>query len=385
MAIELSDTGNFGIVVSGGPAPGINCVISSAVIKANNEGYRMFGFVDGFRGASTGNADSIRELRTDMVSSIYNTGGSILGTSRFNPFLDPETSARFISTLKERSIDKLIVIGGEGSAYLSYELGLRAPEIHIAHVPKTIDNDLVLPHNYPSFGFETARNAGTKILDILMVDAKTTKRWYLVTCMGRHTGFLALGLGLAAGATLTLVPEEYSQRNIDPATIAQTIFKSMHYRHHHGKDYGVALMAEGILDCLDPGRVPALAQCPRDEIGRLRYAEVELGDVLLPMIRNLCKDRNIPLSITTKNIGYELRCHDPSSFDIEYTKFLGLGAVKLLLEGKSNILVTRDNDRLGFEQLASFMGPDGKMKSRKIDLSSDLYHIARNFMIRPED
>lgn len=379
-----SDKGNFGIVVSGGPAPGINCVISSAVIKANNEGYRIFGFIDGFRGISTGQKNPDLELHTEMVSSIYNSGGSILGTSRFNPFIKPETTETFIAALKERNIDKLIVIGGEGSAFLSCQLGNIAPEIRIAHVPKTIDNDLILPHNYPSFGFETARNAGTKILEILMVDAKTTKRWYLVTCMGRHAGFLALGLGLAAGATLTLIPEEYPARNVNPSVIAETIFRSMHHRYKQGKKYGVAIMAEGLLDCLDPEKVPALAQCPRDELGRLRYSEIELGDVLTPMIRSLCADRQTPVSLTTKNIGYELRCHPPSSFDIEYTKFLGLGAVKLLLEGHSNILVTRDHDQLGFQPLASLIGADGKITSRKIDLNSDLYHIARNFMIRPD-
>lgn len=374
--------GRLGIIVSGGPAPGINCVISSAVIEAFNNGYETIGFRDGFRGVCNKEEGWLVPLRVEDVSSIYNTGGSILGTTRFNPFADEESKANFIQALGDHGIDKLIVIGGEGTAFLSYRISKEIAGIQVVHVPKTIDNDLILPNKYPSFGFETARYAGTKILDTLMVDAKTTRRWFLVTSMGRQAGFLALGLGLASGATLTLIPEEFTGKPATPQQVAEILFASMVRRAEMGKSYGVAIVAEGILDCFDPESSPILRNCPRDELGRIRYSQIELGDVILPPLREMAQKAGMDIKIIPKNIGFELRCHSPVSFDIEYTKFLGYGAIKLLMDGKSGVMITRDFDKLGFEKLENMVGEDGAIKSRTVDLESDLYSVSRSFMIR---
>ena len=373
---------SFGIVVSGGPAPGINCVISSVVIEAENSGYTVKGLRHGFKGIVSGDADSIVPLTTDMVTRIYNTGGSILGTSRHNPFTKTESREAFIRGLRENNIDKLVVIGGEGSAYLSYTMSREYPEFKVIHVPKTIDNDLILPNQYPSFGFETARYVGTEIIDTLMVDAKTTRRWFIVTSMGRKAGFLALGLGLASGATLTLIPEEFSQGKVSPQVIVDKIYSTMKKRAEMGKEYGVAIVAEGVIDCIDPEQSPVLKSCSRDPLGRIEYSQVELGEVILPSLRNQCKEANIDCKIITKNIGYELRCHRPVSFDIEYTKFLGYGAVKHILDGHSGVMVTRDFDKLGFERLEHMIQEDGNIRSRRVNLESDLYRVARSFMFR---
>jgi 6-phosphofructokinase len=372
----------FGIVVSGGPAPGINSVISASVIEANNRGYAVKGLVNGFRDITLGEPGAVINLTSDMVSNIYNKGGSILGTSRFNPIKDQSYLDKLISGLKQNNIDKLIVIGGEGSAYLSHKLSQLNPEISVVHVPKTIDNDLILPNKYPSFGFETALHAGTKIVETLQEDAKTCRRWFLATTMGRKAGFLALGIGLAAGATSTLIPEEFTGFSPTPSDIASILHSTIRKRISMGKNYGVIILAEGILDCLDPGQDEALQKCVRDDMGRIRYSQVELGDVLIPTLKEMLKKSLLDVHMITKNIGYELRCCDPISFDIEYTKFLGYGAVQHMLGGNSGIMVTRDFDKLGFISLESMAGADGIIKSRRVDLSSDLYRVARSFMIR---
>jgi 6-phosphofructokinase len=373
---------SFGIVVSGGPAPGINSVISSSVIEANNRGYTVKGLVNGFRDLTLGEPGSVVNLSTEMVTNIYNKGGSILGTSRFNPLKDQKLLDQFLKGLEQHNIDKLIVIGGEGSAYLSLKLAELHTNLSVVHVPKTIDNDLVLPNNYPSFGFETALHQGTKIIEILREDAKTCRRWFLATTMGRKAGFLALGMGLAAGATSSLIPEEFANSQPTPEDIALIISSSIRKRISMGKNYGVIILAEGILDCLDASKSTALQSCVRDDMGRIRYSQVELGDVIIPPLKDLLKNVGIEVHIITKNIGYELRCCDPISFDIEYTKFLGYGAVQHILEGNSGIMVTRDFDKLGFIPLQSMAGDDGIIKSRGVDLSSDLYRVARSFMIR---
>lgn len=373
----------FGIVVSGGPAPGINTVINSSVIEASNRGFSVKGLMNGFRGITTNEPGAVVDLNVSNVSSIYNQGGSILGTSRFNPLKDPESVEKFRNGLREHNIDKLIVIGGEGSAFLSHKLTTLAPEIAVAHVPKTIDNDLILPNKYPSFGFETALYAGTRIVDTLREDAKTCRRWFLATTMGRKAGFLALGIGLTASATATLIPEEFAGNSPKPSDIAKILFGTIKKRVEMGKNYGVFVLAEGIIDCIDPSESEALRECIRDDLGRIRYSQVELGDVLLPALREMLKREKMDdVHIITKNIGYELRCCDPVSFDIEYTKFLGYGAIQHLLAGYSGIMVTRDFDKLGFQNLAEMVGPDGMICSRRVDLQSDLYKVARSFMIR---
>ena len=381
-ANEESSRMNFGIVVSGGPAPGINSVISASVIEAANRGYKVKGLVNGFHDLTLGEQGAVVNLTTDMVSTIYNKGGSILGTSRFNPLKDEKLLGQFLAGLEAHQIDKLIVIGGEGSAYLSLKLSQLHRNLSIVHVPKTIDNDLVLPNNHPSFGFETALHAGSQIVEILREDAKTCRRWFVATTMGRKAGFLALGMGLAAGATSALIPEEFAGVGPSPQDLASIVFSSIRKRISMGKNYGVILLAEGILDCLDVESSSALQECVRDDMGRIRYSQIELGDVIIPPLKKMLKDANLDVHIITKNIGYELRCCDPISFDVEYTKFLGYGAVQHVLAGNSGIMVTRDFDKLGFIPLDSMAGSDGVIKSRGVDLSSDLYRVARSFMIR---
>ena len=153
---ENKKKGKFGIIVSGGPAPGINCVISSSVIEAYNNGYETVGFRDGFRAVCHNEANSLIPLTMTSISGIYNTGGSVLGTTRHNPFGNEAGKNNFIRTLKENNIDKLIIIGGEGSAYVSYKISKNIPDVKVVHVPKTIDNDLILPNKYPSFAVSTA-------------------------------------------------------------------------------------------------------------------------------------------------------------------------------------------------------------------------------------
>jgi 6-phosphofructokinase 1 len=383
MASSLSSgRKNFGIVVSGGPAPGINSVISASVIEATNRGYGVKGLVNGFHDITMGKPGSVVDLTTDMITTIYNKGGSIIGTSRFNPLKDEKLLGQFLAGLEANNIDKLIVIGGEGSAYLSLKLSQLHSNLSIVHVPKTIDNDLVLPSNHPSFGFETAMHAGTKIVEILREDAKTCRRWFLVTTMGRKAGFLALGMGLAAGATSTLIPEEFAGVAPSPDDIAAIILSSIRKRISMGKNYGVIVLAEGIIDCIDASKSEALQSCVKDDMGRIRYSQVELGDVIIPPLKRMLKEVNIDVHMITKNIGYELRCCDPISFDVEYSKFLGYGAVQHILGGNSGIMVTRDFDRLGFIPLDSMAGSNGVIKSRGVDLSSDLYRVSRSFMIR---
>ncbi len=376
-------SGTIGIVVSGGPAPGINAVICAAVIEACNRGHTIVGFQRGFRGAVEDGDASVRSLTIDQVTRIYNTGGSLIGLSRFNPFQYEENTKSFLELLARHNIDKLIVIGGEGSAWVSHKLSELLPSLRIAHIPKTIDNDIPLPNDQPTFGYETARSVGKHVVDILLTDAKSCERWYLVETMGRQAGFIALGTALSSGATLALIPEEFEDRLYTVHEVAEIIVSSMEMRHKQGKLYGVAMFAEGILDRLSPEGNEILSQCPRDELGRITYSEVELGDLLLPEIRKLCKKKNLPLTIRTKNLGYELRCADPIASDIEYGRFLGYGAIKSLLEQDGHFLITRTRGNLEHLPLSDLFEGD-ELSPRTINLNSDIYRMAKRYMVRAE-
>ncbi len=382
MANKNGSRGAIGVVVSGGPAPGINSVIAAVVIEAHHHGRKVKGLLRGFKGLAQGLPSSVIDLSIDGVTPTAHRGGSILGTSRFNPFRDPDLRRRFIEGLDEHGIDHLVVIGGDGSAWLAHRCAIEIPSLSIVHVPKTIDNDLPLPLHHPSFGFETAREIGTGIVKTLLTDAQTCRRWFLVTSMGRKAGFLALGLGVAAGATLTLIPEEFAGGRRTPEDLADIVFRSISARASNGKEHGVALLAEGLLDILDPETSPLLRACPRDELGRINYSHIELGEVIAPSLRARCVQAGLDIKVLTKNIGYELRCHDPTSFDIEYTRFLGHGAVNLLCSGQSDVMVVRDVDSIRGIPLSELIGSDGTIVSRQVNLSSELYRVAQSFMVR---
>src|SRR5512136_567623 len=211
------------ILVGGGPAPGINSVIGAATIRGVLEGVEVLGIRDGFEWIMQGNVDHVRPLTIEEVSRIHFRGGSHIGISRANPTKNPDHLENTVISLVQLNVSQLITIGGDDTAFSAMKLQEKsAGRVRVVHVPKTIDNDLDLPPHIDTFGFQTARHVGVELVKNLMVDAFTTSRWYLIISMGRKAGHLALGIGKAAGATLTLITEEFGGR-IRFATIVDTL------------------------------------------------------------------------------------------------------------------------------------------------------------------
>ncbi|MDX1411258.1 MAG: 6-phosphofructokinase, partial [Nitrospirales bacterium] len=205
----------FGILVGGGPAPGINSVIEAAAIRSILSGVEVVGIQDGFKWIMQGDLSKTRPLTREAVSRIHFRGGSFLGTARANPTKNPEHLAMTRQSLEKLGLSGLITIGGDDTAFSALKLEQQGKgRLRVVHVPKTIDNDLSLPHGLSTFGFQTARHFGVEIVKNLMIDARATSRWYLAVTMGRKAGHLALGIGKAAGATITLIPEEFGQKKI---------------------------------------------------------------------------------------------------------------------------------------------------------------------------
>ena len=382
----MGSSKRLAILVGGGPAPGINAVISAATIQALNEGFEVVGIRDGFKRLVRRDPSALRPLSIDDVSRAHLLGGSMLGTSRENPTKSPEATRAVVETLREAAVTHLVTIGGDDTALSSRYISEHSTgAIRSVHVPKTIDNDLPLPPHVPTFGFQTARHVGVELVRNLMEDAKSTRRWYIVVAMGRKAGHLALGIGKAAGATLTLVAEEFVSRYVAFATICDIVEGAIIKRRAMGRHFGVAVVAEGLIDKLDPAELSELEDVERDEHGHVRFAEVDLARKVKAELQGRLSERGQRVTITNKNVGYELRCADPIPFDAEYCRDLGHGAVRFLVGGGSNAMISVQSGRLvpiPFEDLVE--QASGKTRVRLVDINSEGFRVARAYMIRLE-
>ncbi len=379
----MSRSTNLAILVGGGPAPGINSVIGAATIRSALEGVRVLGIRDGFHWLMRGDAEHVTPLTIDHVSRIHFRGGSHLGISRANPTSDPTLLENCVAALLSLGVSQLITIGGDDTAYSAMKLeDHSAGRIRVVHVPKTIDNDLDLPSHVDTFGFQTARHLGVELVKNIMVDAKTTSHWFFVISMGRKAGHLALGIGKAAGATLTLIPEEFGER-VPFRTIVDTLVGAILKRLADGRPDGVVVIAEGVVLGIDPEELAEVAHLSRDEHGNPRLSEIDIGQILRRAVRERLHALGVSTTIVSKNIGYELRCADPTPYDMEYTRDLGYCAAQYLLEGGSAAVVSLQGGRFVPVPFSQMLDPaTGRTRVRLVDIESSRYQIARRYMIR---
>jgi 6-phosphofructokinase 1 len=373
--------GKLGILVGGGPAPGINAVISSATVKALNEGFDVTGIQDGFKWLVR-REPRVRSLNIDDVSRIHFRGGSALGTARENPTKSEEAMAAVVETLKSLGITHLVTIGGDDTALSSSTVAARS-DIRTVHVPKTIDNDLPLPAHIPTFGFQSARHVGVGLVQNLMEDARATRRWYIVVAMGRQAGHLALGIGKAAGATLTLIREEFEHETVPFARICDIVEGAIIKRRAIGRQHGVAVLAEGLIEKLDPKDMDELMDVEKDDHGHIRFAEIDLARKVKVELEGRFRQRGVRVQISNKNIGYEVRCCDPIPFDMAYCRELGNAAIRFLMGGGNGAMVSVQNGQLVPLLFADIRDPNtGKTRVRNVDVTSESYRVARSYMLR---
>jgi 6-phosphofructokinase 1 len=379
----MANRNKLGILVGGGPAPGINAVIGAATIRALLDGVEVVGIEDGFEWLMQGNIDHARLLTIDNTSRIHFRGGSYIGIARANPTTSPELLENTVTSLLRLGVTQLITIGGDDTAFSAIRLeGKAAGRIRVVHVPKTIDNDLDLPAHVDTFGYQTARHIGVEVLKNLMVDAKTTSHWYYVITMGRKAGHLALGIGKAAGATLTLIPEEF-RTPIRLRTIVDTLVGSIIKRLADGRSDGVAVIAEGVLLSIDPRDLAEVEEAERDAHGNIHISDVNFGEILRAAVLRRLKSLGLSARIAAKNIGYELRCADPIPLDMEYARDLGYCAAKLLLGGGNAAMISMQAGHFIAIPFAKLLDPaTGRARVRMVDIHSARYGIARRYMIR---
>ena len=393
------------IIVGGGPAPGINAVIGSATIEAINNGLAVIGIYDGFKWLATDKFVPERhalDLKIKDVARIHFDGGSILSTARTS-LLDEahlqistvvkahdEKVSWVLKHFAELGLTHLLTIGGDDTALSARFVAEKTNgRIRVVHVPKTIDNDLPLPEEIPTFGYTTARHLGSQLVANLMEDARTTGRWYIVVMMGRHAGFLALGVGKSTGATLTLIPEEFPD-NISFQLLADVIEGAMIKRRAMNRPYGVAVIAEGLAYRLgDKNELEELLgkTVPLDAAGHLRLAEVPLARLITNELNNRFLAREEKSTVVPQTLGYMLRCAPPVPFDMAYCRDLGNGAVRLLLDESTNlrggVMVTIQGSNLAPMSFSDMVDEKtNRTRIRTVDVASDAFRVAKAYMIR---
>jgi len=200
--------------------------------------------------------------------------------------------------------------------------------------------------------------------------------------MGRKAGHLALGIGKAAGATLTLISEEFP-RPIRLQAIVDSLAGAIIKRLSYGRPDGVAIIAEGVVLDVAPGDLEGLSEVEHDAHDHLRIAEVNIGEILKAKVAERLKQFGLKTTIAAKNIGYELRCADPVPFDMEYTRDLGYCAAKYLLAGGNAAMISIQGGHFVPVPFAEMMdGETGRTRIRLVNVTSTRYAIARRYMIR---
>ena len=392
------------IIVGGGPAPGINAVIGAATIEAVNEGLSVVGIYDGFKWLASDKFVSERhtiDLTINDVARIHFVGGSrlridrttLLDESRIQTSTvvqpDEEKVSCVLRNFAEIGVTHVVTIGGDDTALSARFVAERSNgRIRVVHVPKTIDNDLPLPGDMPTFGFTTARHLGSELIANLIEDARTTSRWYIVVSMGRHAGFLALGMGKSTGATLTLIPEAFPE-NISFQNLADVLEGAIIKRRAMNRPYGVAVLAEGLAYRL--GNREELEhllgkKVPLDAAGHLRLAEVPLARLLTDELKRRFGERDEKITVVPQTIGYMLRCAPPVPFDMAYCRDLGNGAIRLLLDKTVNldggVMVSIESGNVRPMSFCEMIDEKtNRTRIRVVDVNSDGYRGARSYMI----
>ena len=388
----------LGILVGGGPAPGINSAISACTIEALNNGVQVYGILDGFSHLMAGDTGQVIPLTPADVAFIHSEGGlhpphiSRKSYAQSGPLAKCRqfiAKSRHHAPRVHRRRGHRAVSGRSGA-------GVRRCSTSGAYTQDHRQRPAAA-RRYSTFGFETARHLGTQLVQNLMRDSRTTNRWYVVIVMGRNAGHLALGIGSAAGAALTIIPEEFSKSVIGIDDVVRLIEGAMLKRKAaEGRDDGIAVVSEGIADRLSPDELNSLSgvDVGRDPHGHIRLGELPLSAMLRRAVQQSFADEGKNIGMVDVTIGYELRCASPTSFDIDYTRTLGYGASRLLLSEPTDekfvnggLIYLEDNNlsTLTFDELRD--PATGRTRVRLVDTESERYKVAREYMVRvqPKD
>ena len=389
------------IICGGGPAPGINAVISTVAKIFLKDGYRVLGLHEGFKGIFSENPQ-IKEFDFAHADRIFSRGGSTLIMSRFKPSDEKLNTALFL----DNNVKLLVSIGGDDTASTANRITgyLSKENISISniHVPKTIDNDLPLPDRNPTFGFHSAKDEGVRIGNTTYEDARTSHNWFVMSTMGRSAGHLAFGIAASCHFPMMVIPEMFDKTNITFDKVVRLIISSIIKRKIENINYGVAMVSEGIFHIMPKSE---LEHCginfTYDDHGHPELGNVSKSHIFNMLVQVRLKELGINIKSRPVELGYELRCCRPIGFDLTLCTLLGLGVKKMFDEGLSGCIVTANSrGEVTPLFLKDLQDDNGKIAPRLVDIDSEfvrlcfqnLHHLeepdydrAKAYLKNPED
>lgn len=357
------------ILCGGGPAPGINSVISSVALVFLKSGYRVIGIHEGYKGLF-GDHPKVQEIDFHFADDIHKRGGSALQMSRHKPE-DSEFNTRFFT---ENNVQLLVTIGGDDTASTANRITkfLIEHEISIQniHVPKTIDNDLPLPEDTPTFGYQSAKQEGVRIAQTIYEDARTSGNWFVISAMGREAGHLAFGIGAAIHIPMIVIPEMFNKTEVTFDRITKLIISAIVKRKLLGIDYGAAIVSEGVFHFMSDEQIENSGiNFTYDDHGHPELGNVSKAHIFNILLQKKLKDLGIKVKSRPVELGYELRCVQPGAYDLLYCGLLGYGVKKLFDEGRTGCMVTASpSGKISPLYLEDVEDEHGKIKPRLVNM-----------------
>ncbi len=398
--------GSIIILCGGGPAPGMNTVVCSVAKTFLANGYRVIGLHGGYSGLFSKNP-RIEDIDFFKADAYFNRGGSYLQMSRFKPTAEDFEKNFNLELFKENDIKLLVTVGGDDTASTANRIAkfLEEKKYPIAniHVPKTIDNDLPLPNNTPTFGFNSAKDEGAHIARTAYEDARASGNWLLISAMGRSAGHLALGIGEATHCPMTIIPEMFNKTEIGIDKIIKLTLGSIIKRKILGIDYGTVVVAEGVFHDLNPEEIKATgANLTYDEHGHPELGKISKAVMFNDILEKEFKKVGMKVKTRPIEIGYDVRCQDPIAFDLTYCTELAMGVFELFEKGETGCMVFVDhNGEAKPLYLHDLQNEEGKIPPRRVNIEGGTaqnyynhichyiteadYEAAKKYVTNPED
>lgn len=360
------------ILCAGGPAPGINTVISAVTKIFLQNGFAVLGINGGYKSLFA-DEPAYDYLDFEFADQIYSRGGSALKMSRYKP-KDEEFKVDFF---KKNSVKLLVTIGGDDTAStanrLTKYLSKQKMDVKSIHVPKTIDNDLPLPEGTPTFGYHSAKEEGVRLATTIYEDARTSGNWFVVSAMGREAGHLAFGIGTACHYPMIIIPEMFNRTKITFDKITRLVISSMVKRRLLGIDYGVAIISEGVFHFMNDEEIIATGiNFTYDDHGHPELGNVSKSHIFNMLTQQALKELRIIVKSRPNEMGYELRCCRPIAYDLNYATRLGLGVYKLFKSGLTGCMVTVDRTgEVSPLLLKDVEDKEGKVRPRLVNVETE--------------
>ncbi|MCF0178545.1 MAG: 6-phosphofructokinase [Bacteroidales bacterium] len=363
------------ILTGGGPAPGMNTVVGTISKTFLAHGYRVIGLHGGYEGLFRPNPNT-EEMTFKTADSIFNRGGSYLMMSRYKPTQEDFDKNFNLSLFQENNIKLLVTVGGDDTASTANRIAKflvsKNYPISNIHVPKTIDNDLPLPDNTPTFGFNSAKDEGAHIARTAYEDARTSGNWLLISAMGRSAGHLALGIGEATHCPMTIIPEMFNKTEISIDKIIKLTLSAILKRTILGIKYGTVVVAEGVFHDLDPEDLKGTGvNMTYDEHGHPELGKISKAVLFNDILEKEFKKVGLKVKTRPIEIGYDVRCQDPIAYDLTYCSELAMGVYELFSKGETGCMVFVDaNGNAHPLYLKDLQNAEGKIPPRRVNVAS---------------